>query len=107
MIREDRYNIIKRSDAAQCLNSRDRLDLVRILNKVNRYRAEQGKEQLAGVVVENDWPIVEEVWALIEKMEEASFAPAPVEPPKAPAPVPNVAQAPKPEVKADVPAEEV
>lgn len=66
MKREDRYEVLKCADIDAALSDSDKLLLSAVLSKIERYRKEQGKEPIRGVVVEHDWPEYEQVWKMIE-----------------------------------------
>lgn len=67
MIREDRYLVFKRADMAQGLTDVDRDTILAIAKKLSNWRALKGKEKLACVVVESDWPEYEPTWNAIEE----------------------------------------
>lgn len=66
MKREERYAVFKYADIDVALSDSDKLLLSAVMNKIDRYRKEQGKEPIKGVVVEHDWPEYEQVWKMIE-----------------------------------------
>lgn len=66
MKREERYEVLKYADIDAALSDSDKLLLSAVLSKIERYRKEQGKEPIRGVVVEHDWPEYEQVWKMIE-----------------------------------------
>ena len=66
MKREERYAVFKYADIDAALSDSDKLLLSAVVNKIDRYRKEQGKEPIKGVVVEHDWPEYEQVWKMIE-----------------------------------------
>lgn len=66
MKREERYEVLKYADIDAALSDSDKLLLSAVLSKIERYRKEQGKEPIRGVVVEHDWPEYEQVWTMIE-----------------------------------------
>lgn len=65
--RENRYLVIKGTDAENSLNTVELRDLLYMVKKVNRGREESGKEPFSAVVVEHDWPEYNTVWSLIEE----------------------------------------
>lgn len=71
MKRENRYIVIKISDL-EAVTSSGKVDnftlseLDLILEEINNYRRDRGKEELKSVVVEHDWPEYEAVWAMLE-----------------------------------------
>lgn len=66
MKREERYALFKYADIDAALSDSDKLLLSAVVNKIDRYRKEKGKEPIKGVVVEHDWPEYEQVWKMIE-----------------------------------------
>lgn len=85
MNREDRYLVIKRTDAA-CLNAQEQAQLERLCEKVALHRLHGGKPVLHCVVVEQDWPEYESTWnAIADRVDGAPPAarPALVPVPKA------------------------
>lgn len=66
MKREERYAVLKYADIDAALSDSDKLLLSAVVNKIDRYRKEQGKEPIKGVVVEHDWPEYEQVWKKIQ-----------------------------------------
>lgn len=71
MKRENRYFVLKVADIESAfeagLISPDTLDeLENASLAVKQIRQHRGKEELACVVVENDWPEHDIVWAMIE-----------------------------------------
>lgn len=70
MKREERYVVMKHTDIDSALSDSDKLLLSAVLNKVERYRKENGKEPIKAVVVENDWPEYEDVWKKLEARVE-------------------------------------
>lgn len=76
MEREDRYIVIKRSDAGRYLDDRDIHDLNEIANLVEGGRTSDGKHPMECVVVECDWPEYEHVWDMIaDRVDGASLIP--------------------------------
>jgi hypothetical protein len=65
-IREQRYYVLKISDACDALSPREQ-ELLKLLHaKVGLGRAIAGKPDTDFVVVEKDWPEYEMVWASIQ-----------------------------------------
>lgn len=62
----DRYVVLKRSDIEIMLNEVQKEQLQNIMHTVNAGRCALGKNRLSCVVVENDWPIYEQVWKWLE-----------------------------------------
>lgn len=72
--RENRYIVIKRSDARRFISA-DRLESLECLgDEIERARVRAGKAPLQCVVVEADWPEYEPTWRAIE--ERMSSSPA-------------------------------
>lgn len=75
MKRENRYYVLKVSDIEAAFQagfiSPEALDeLENAALAVNRVRQQRGKDELACVVVESDWPEHEVVWGMIEARVE-------------------------------------
>lgn len=70
MKREERYAVFKYADIDAALSDSDKLLLSAVVNKIDRYRKEQGKEPIKGVVVEHDWPEYDQVWKMVETRVE-------------------------------------
>jgi len=66
MKRETRYLVIKYTDLDNIDNYYFN-NLSDILDEVNKRRQLRGKEELACVVIESDWPEYETVWKLLEE----------------------------------------
>lgn len=64
--RENRYLVAKVRDVEAALSEVEQLELQKLLNKVETYRTQSGKEPLVCVVVESDWPNYESTWDSIE-----------------------------------------
>jgi hypothetical protein len=64
--REDRYTVVKISDAIAHLTTDEKRTLNLILAKVSIGRTLAKKPDLKCVVVESDWPEYEGVWQQIE-----------------------------------------
>lgn len=69
-IREKRYCVLKIKDIEKYLTSKERLLLDVICEKMSFQRWTRGIPDLECVVVENDWPIYEQVWDLIQQCEK-------------------------------------
>ena len=76
--REDRYIVIKRSDASW-LSERDQFLLSDLENVICGIRSKRGKDVLKSVVIESDWPEYETVWKMIEDRMTAKGKPEPVD----------------------------
>lgn len=63
--RESRYTVIKHSDM-DVLTGEEEESLNILLDKIAQGRQNKGKKDLNCVVVEDDWPEYEAVWAMIE-----------------------------------------
>lgn len=50
MKREDRYEVLKCADIDAALSDSDKLLLSAVLSKIERYRKEQGKEPIRGLL---------------------------------------------------------
>ncbi len=74
MKREYRYIIIKVKDAKEYLSESDGEQLDRILNRIDKGRARDGKLPLDCVVVEHDWPEYEPTWAAIAARVDGGVA---------------------------------
>lgn len=68
MIRQTRYTVLKHTDL-ECLTQIEWAQLNHICAKVSHYRTQCNKAALQCVIVEQDWPIYEMVWQLIELLE--------------------------------------
>lgn len=72
--RENRYIVIKRSDAEKYL----RIDILHRLfdieTSISNCRMSDGKSPLECVVVEHDWPEYESVWSMLAKRVSAERA---------------------------------
>ena len=71
MIRDERYLVLKHLDILHSLDREDIMNLGKIIDKINSYRRQRGKERLDAVVVESDWPMYEDTWKLIEEDHDA------------------------------------
>lgn len=69
MQREQRYVVLKLKDIDAYLELWERDALAAMLQKINYYRAEEGKEDLECVVIEHDWSCYEDAWMLVEREE--------------------------------------
>lgn len=67
--RENRYLVIKWRDAVSALGDRELEALQGLADAVSEHRKELEKPALECVVVESDWPIYEQAWALIKQMD--------------------------------------
>ncbi|MEG1903881.1 MAG: hypothetical protein RR212_05745 [Bacteroidales bacterium] len=70
MERKNMYAVMKHTDIDSALSDSDKLLLSAILSKVERYRKENGKDELVAVVVEKDWPEYEPTWEAIKTRVE-------------------------------------
>jgi len=64
--RENRYLVIKLSDAERYLNELDRIGLEGYAAKIDRGRVNDEKKPFQCVVVESDWPEYVPTWKAIE-----------------------------------------
>lgn len=65
--REPRYAVFKLSDVKKYLRSAGREMLMRLGDEIALHRMCDGRPPLNAVVVEQDWPEFEMVWASIEE----------------------------------------
>lgn len=68
--REDRYIVLKRTDAEEYLDKKYLEHLENTITTINYFRGLKGP--LECVVVEKDWPEYEIVWKMIEDRVNAS-----------------------------------
>ncbi|AVX37784.1 hypothetical protein [Yersinia massiliensis] len=81
MEREERYIVIKRSDAEKYLGHFNFQLLDTLENSIKKGRDIESKPPLQCVVVESDWPEYETVWSMIEsRVDGISEAVKPREP---------------------------
>src|SRR3989304_1450348 len=66
-VRENRYLVIKWSDAHKALNIDQTYALSCAVNVLNAMRVKAGRGVLECVVVEKDWPEYEPTWEAIER----------------------------------------
>lgn len=64
--KENRYHVLKITDVNKALSHDDIVRLDEIMRKISTYRHACNKIPLECVVVESDWSIYEDVWALVE-----------------------------------------
>ncbi len=64
--KEDRYFVIKKTDAGNYLSSVEYHRLLDLLDDISKRRSDDMKDQLDCAVVERDWPEYNLVWDLIE-----------------------------------------
>lgn len=67
--REDRYAVIKIKDAKAALSEEQLCQLDGLLIEIDQWRNRHAKRPLKCVVVEDDWPQYEQVWALLGDTE--------------------------------------
>ena len=65
--REDRFIVLKRADLLPALDEDEFHQLESICRSVQSYRRQAGKPIHSYVVVADDWPEYETVWAMIER----------------------------------------
>jgi hypothetical protein len=75
--RENRYHVLKVSDAETSFTHDEKVIMQELLEKLDRHRKERNKKPLTCVVIESDWPEYESAWKMIEarvsgKREEIS-----------------------------------
>lgn len=78
MKRENRYLVFKHADVLKHLSLADQLELARIACIVDSGRHLAGKEDLACIIIESDWPEYGPTWAALEARVDAE-APAEVD----------------------------
>ena len=67
-VREDRYYVMKISNAVMALSHNDLETLKSLFRKVAQYRSEKlGLDDLECVVIESDWGCYEKAWELVEE----------------------------------------
>ncbi|WP_029858495.1 hypothetical protein [Vibrio parahaemolyticus] len=66
--REIRYVVAKVKDIEGALNGHQQTELYSLLEMVEGYRVNNGKQPIQSVVVEHDWPNYAETWAAIERL---------------------------------------
>jgi len=76
MQREQRYIVIKLSDATRALDSAETEVLTGLRNKIAESRIANGKKPLMSIVVESDWPEYQPTWAAIEARVDGHAVPA-------------------------------
>jgi hypothetical protein len=76
--REDRYIVIKRTDAYKALTAHQLMDLSTIGEAVIAHRRANQKPDLVCLVIESDWPEYEPTWKAIEERMSLPEAPAPL-----------------------------
>lgn len=64
--RECSYIVFKIKDINKYLDTDDRREVLRLLNKICEGRCDEGKGPLTCVVVEEGWPEYETVWKMLE-----------------------------------------
>ena len=65
-VREHRYVVFKVKDICKYLDLDDRREVLRLSNKIDKGRCDEGKVPFTCVVVEEDWPEYETVWKMLE-----------------------------------------
>lgn len=70
---DPRYIVLKRKDVLEYLSMEERVQLARLTTKIYDCREEEGRQELACVVVESDWPeYMPTVLALKERIHGAA-----------------------------------
>ncbi len=59
--------MVKVKDADACLTTEEIILFQTLLEKVEAYREDCGKQPLDCVVVESDWPMYESTWGSVEE----------------------------------------
>ena len=65
-IPEERYLILKKKDVQKFLPVHTAMTLLDICRTINACRISEGRGELKGVVVEDDWPETPVIWSMIE-----------------------------------------
>lgn len=68
--REPRYTVLKITDIQEALGPDETETLIHLEEKIAAYRQNAGKQPLACVVVESDWPEYEPTWTAIQERVE-------------------------------------
>ncbi|EMV2967456.1 hypothetical protein AAB236_005676 [Klebsiella pneumoniae] len=72
--REARYLVAKIRDVEAALTDIEKAELHRLMQKVDAYRTDNGKDPLECVVVESDWPNYQSTWDSVQRAFEAKQA---------------------------------
>lgn len=75
MIREPRYFVLKHTDIKKYLGQDEVEALERIWQKITEGRKADKRPYFNGVVVEQDWPEFEPVWAMLESRMDSTPLP--------------------------------
>lgn len=75
MIREFRYYVFKVNDVKKYLNHDEQHMLNELGIKLTAGRIKEGKQPYNGVVVDQDWPEFEAVWAMLESRVDGTQLP--------------------------------
>ncbi|MFA7287383.1 MAG: hypothetical protein WC055_00740 [Melioribacteraceae bacterium] len=68
--RETRYTVLGNKDISKYLTNQELGVLDSLCKKIEVKRFQDGKNDLKCVVVEDSWPMYEEVWSMIENWDE-------------------------------------
>lgn len=72
--REARYLVAKIRDVEAALTDIEKAELHRLMQKVDSYRTDNGKDPLECVVVESDWPNYQSTWDSVQRAFESKRA---------------------------------
>lgn len=75
--REDRYLVLKHTDAKAALDTNEQAQLAALVSKIDGWRRRNNKDILQAVVVEHDWPEYEPTWKAIERRVPGQNEPRP------------------------------
>lgn len=70
--RQQKYLVLKLEDIADALSNHEQAQLGAMIWKINAARTRTGKKENNYVVVNEDEPYAEEVWALIQQNVESA-----------------------------------
>ena len=68
--RQIRYIVLKNNDVSRALDADQHRELLALCAVVSEHREVEGKLPMQAVVVESDWSIYEQVWALVKQEAE-------------------------------------
>lgn len=72
MRREERYLVLKLDDIKRALSPQEKETLIELEETINLYRKTiKAKPPVNCVIVEDNWPIYEQTWKLIEDWVDA------------------------------------
>lgn len=70
--RQIRYIVLKNNDVSRALDADQHRELLALCALVSEHREVEGKLPMQAVVVESDWSIYEQVWALVQQEAEGA-----------------------------------